>query len=66
MAISQFWFDLKIIFVVICVLGLLLAFNQARMYGQRNLGSRDAADLKVIKKLNSSFWLEYCCIYAEF
>ena len=59
MDISEFWFDLKIIFVVICVLGLLLAFNQARMYGQRNLGVRDSADLKVyiLSGLIGSFWV---------
>jgi hypothetical protein len=55
MAISEFWFDLKIIFVVICVLGCLLAFNQARMYGQRNLGPRDAADLRVIFRFKLTF-----------
>ena len=61
---SEFWFDLKIIFVVICVLAALLGFNQARMYGQRNLGVSDAADLKVFffLQLISSFWGVSFCI----
>ena len=48
MSLTEFWQTVKIVFAIICVLGVIYAFYLARAWGHRNVGPTDVVDIKVI------------------